>query len=91
METESDFDYRGFEFNWICSICLLNARDGFLLESQFIEYVNHPFNVHSHLFFDIDHTPWLVSLCCLLKLHARCVSSLPLAELSIMLPFKCCN
>ena len=87
MENEcGELDLNGFQYNWVCAICLLNAKSGVVLEFQLRDSL---FNTNIYL--DIDDTAWLICCTCSHKFHAKCVSSLELPVLSAMGPFCCCR
>ena len=46
-------DMPGYECKWICSVCLLNAISGVLLEFQLQDTDNNLF-----IYFDSDQTPY---------------------------------
>ena len=48
-------DMPEYKYNWICAVCLINAKSGILLEFQLRDIDNHLF-----VYFDNDHTPWLM-------------------------------
>ena len=75
----------GYEYLWICAICLVNAKSGVLLQFQFID-LDHK----SFVFFDSDDTPWLFCPNCMHKFHLKCVTCLSTEELLATGSFYCC-
>ena len=35
------YESRGFQYNWICAVCLLNAHSGVILEFQFLDELHN--------------------------------------------------
>ena len=75
----------GHQYKWICSICLIPAQSGVILEYQYIEHCD--IVVYS----DTDGQSWLRCIDCFHSFHARCVTCLSDAEIHIFRSFKCCG
>lgn len=76
----------GYKYNWICSICLLNAISGVLLQFQLLDDSHTIF-----IFFDADDTPWLRCRKCLHKFHLNCVTCFTPEEQLATGDFVCCR
>ena len=79
-------DMPGYEYKWICSVCLLNAISGFLLEFQLQDTDNNLF-----VYFDSDQTPWLMCRKCKQKFHLACITCLTPPEQLATGEFVCCS
>ena len=78
-------DMPGYQYKWICALCLLNAKSGVLLEFQLRDIDNHLF-----VYFDTDQTPWLMCRKCNHKFHLKCITCLTPEEQLSTGDFVCC-
>ena len=79
-------DMPGYEYKWICSVCLLNAISGVLLEFQLQDTDDNLF-----VYFDSDQTPWLMCRKCKHKFHLACITCLTPQEQLATGDFVCCS
>ena len=78
-------DMPGYEYKWICAVCLINAKSGVLLEFQFRDIDNHLF-----VYFDTDETHWLMCRKCKHKFHLNCITCMSAEEQLATGDFVCC-
>ena len=78
-------DMPGYEYKWICAVCLINAKCGILLEFPLRDIDKHLF-----VYFDTDHTPWLMCRMCKHKFHLNCITSMSAEEQLATGDFVCC-
>ena len=78
----------GYQYNWVCSVCLRNAISGILLQFQLLDEYN-PIIV----LFDSDsaRTPWIICNSCEHKFHLHCVTCMSVEEVSVVGKFYCCD
>ena len=80
------YESPGYQYNWICAICLRNANSGVLLEFQLLDDEHDIF-----VYFDNDKTPWLRCRRCLHKFHLSCVTCFTIEEQLATGDFVCCR
>ena len=78
-------DMPGYEYNWICAVCLINGKSDILLEFQLRDIGNHLF-----VYFDTDQTPWLMCRKCKHKFHLNCITCMSAEEKLAKGDFICC-
>ena len=78
-------DMPGYEYNWICAVCLINGKSGILLEFQLRDIDNHLF-----VYFDTDQTPWLMCRKCKHKFHLNCFTYMSVEDQLATGDFTCC-
>ena len=78
-------DMLGYEYKWICAVCLINAKSGILLEFQLRDIDNHLF-----VYFDTDQTPWLMYRKCKHKFHLNYITCMSAEEQLSTGNFVCC-
>ena len=78
-------DMLGYEYKWICAVCLINAKSGILLEFQLRDIDNHLF-----VYFDTDQSPWLMCRKCKHKFHLNCITCMSVEEQLSTGDFVCC-
>ena len=83
------YELPGFEYNWVCAVCLLNAKSGILLEFQYRD-PDHPLFVYVDS--DDDQTPWVCCVHCRHKFHLSCITCFTISELHLAVDeFTCCH
>ena len=78
-------DMPGYQYKWICAVCLINAKSGVLLEFQFRDIDNNLF-----VYFDTDQTPWLMCRKCKHRFHLKCITCFTPEEQLCTGDFVCC-
>ena len=77
----------GYEYKWVCAVCLVNAISGVILEYQVLDSDNNLFVV-----FDSDDTPWVQCKFCYHKFHLHCITCLTVEETLLTgVFFNCCQ